>query len=601
MGSLLSEALAKRLGPIARPKLDHPAWEYAVRYHLNNRNERLTFDGRQYLAELYQRLTPQRLAGRETVIEKSPQIGGSELLVCLILALSGELGWRVLYVLDRHTTRMRFVQDRVNKAILRVPYYRQLLLSAAGSADSLQTKDFGAGFLCFAGSNTEAEFIEMSADLVVVDEYDRCNLENVAMAQDRLMARESKKALLNISSPTHKGFGIDGLFEKSTRFRWHTTCPVCGKWQPLLWEKNVARWRENDWELRDREWTPDCGRDIRAFCRHCREGILDRSASGRWISEVRDAKRIGYHVPKLIDASVPLVKAWEDWTENAKESARKRELWFNRWLGVGYSESGARLTPEAVARAIQRDESGNGYLMPGGSRGPCVAGIDVGVELHVHITEETGHPSRTVFIGRIPTDFGEIARLLSRYHVRVAVFDADPEKKMIREWTDRLNRGGVKAWRCRYAEDDLGRLEPDYAEMLIRPDRTMSLDDSHEDITAEHPRIGFPLDILSLDGGKVVQQFCQPVRVIEERRGRMVAVWKKNPPEDYRHALNYSRLARGLFRQYGGGSGRIVGLGQTHYGGVERGPQDRPPSHAKIRSEMLRRRGVFGLRVRRPI
>jgi len=562
---LWSETWRERAGEPGRPPTWSPAWQYATEYHLTPRNEPMSFVGRHYLEEPYRILTPEFLAHREINFMKSPQVGVSEMMICMILGLAGEMGWRILYILDTFNTRNRFVQDRIDKPLRRVPHYRQMTHTGRGGADNLANKDFGRGVIVFAGSNTEGQFIEYSADQVVNDELDRCDQDNVAMAVDRLQAEGiSRGSLVNLSSPTYEGFGIALRFANSTRHRYCRPCPDCGESSEFSWLGCVAEQRDTDFELFDRDWSPELERDIRAYCPLC-GAVLDRDLLGEWIPTDPGAMAVGYHIPKLIDGRVQLRAAWEDW-QISRGNSRRRELWWNRWPGMPHTEAGSRLTEPILARAA------GDYLMPASCDGPCVAGLDVGKgQLHVHVTDESEFPARTVFLGQIPVRLEEVIAICRRYGVRQLVFDADPETNMISAWCEflRRQRPTIKAWRCRYAEDQLGEMAIDHVEHIVKPDRTMSLDTSGEDFTADVPRVLLPADFRTIDGGAFVEQMGRPVRVIEERRGRAVAVWKKNPPEDYRHAVNYSRVARELYERFGGGSrGTISGGGRVTYGGT---------------------------------
>lgn len=556
----------------------------------------MSFAGREYLEEPYQMLRPEILEGNRMVLLKSPQAYCSEMLICAVLSLAGELGWRVMYVLDKHSTRQRFVGDRIDKPLRRVPHYRALLEDANGTSN-LSLKDFGQGVISFVGSNVESEFIEFSADLVVEDEYDQCDHENLPMAEDRLMAAESKGALVQLSSATHAGWGIDAAFKESDQRRYCFPCPECDEYSPIDWDGSIARWVEDDWELIDDDWHEELERDIHVFCRRClsqgRRVPIDRSMPGRWVAQNPRSKVIGYHLPKLIEAAIPIRKMWDGWQES-KDNAAKRQNWFNKWPGVGHSESGSQLSPDLL------DHCRRDYRMPQESAGPCVAGIDVGKVLHVWITDESEFPSRTVFCATMPVKFREVTRILRAYAVKHVVFDADPEKTLVRDWCRKLRKMRVaKAWRCRYMEDEPAGMAIDFAKHLVKADRTMSLDDSHEDFTADEPRVLLPGDLRTLDEGKVVEQLCRPIRVIEERRGRMTSVWKKNPPEDYRHAANYCHLARKLLRRFGGsGSGGIRGGGSLVFGGQVKQPSGTagPPGDSEPPEDTpkRRRRGFVG-------
>ena len=161
----------------------HPLLGISLLHHRNTRRQPMKFADRPYLVELY--CDAPKIDGFDAM--KCVQVGWSELLIQLVLERAGWAGRICGYVLPSYQLRDRFVRRRVIPLVEKdddtgVAAYQNLV--PADDPGSLRHKRFGKGALLFLGSNAVNDFIEFSADVLVVDEYDRCDQANLAFARD---------------------------------------------------------------------------------------------------------------------------------------------------------------------------------------------------------------------------------------------------------------------------------------------------------------------------------------------------------------------------------------------------------------------------------
>ncbi|MFO7898245.1 MAG: phage terminase large subunit family protein, partial [Planctomycetota bacterium] len=228
-------------------RLAEPRVRLALRHHRNTRGRPMTFRRRPYLLPIYLDRSTER------VFKKSVQCGISEFLIIDAFE-SAARGLACLYVMPTQEKRDKFVANRVTRAINVSAHYRWLVRSGPGKANSSRMKHLGDGVISFVGSNAENEFVEFPADLVIVDEVDRCNLNNLPLARDRLAA-SPHKLIAYASTPTYAEVGIARLYDESDAREWHVRCDHCGRRQPLDFFTNVVRQTGTDeYELLDREW-----------------------------------------------------------------------------------------------------------------------------------------------------------------------------------------------------------------------------------------------------------------------------------------------------------------------------------------------------------
>lgn len=555
---MISDQIGGTIAALAR---EYPVLGLALTTHRSTRGLALQFASRPFLVELY---ADARIM-EQVAIRKAVQTGVSEWMLQVMLDAAGWRGRVSAYVLPSYKVRNRFVQSRVNPLLLQVPAYRDRCPGGAigedakGGAENLALKRFGRGALMFLGSETETDFVEFSADLLIVDEYDSCNQRNVALAWNRL--RESPfPQTIYVGNPSLPRQGISREYDESDRRRWFVRCDHCGERQNIDWFRNVVeRDDAGRWIARDRKgWA--LGEVVRPCCVRCARPFDRTPEQALWVQETPSNPRRGYAMSRLDICDESLRQLVVEWLR-AQGNPDLVRAFFNSVLGLGYEFEGSRLTVESLehATAGQPDldhDGGETY-----SAQVVTAGVDVGAVLHTTVSVVTrdpeGNPVRTArFVGACRS-FSEVADVFRRYRVDVAVIDSMPETHKAQELRDTfVDEGGTMVWLCQFhptARVGAQRygMRLDYAAHVVQVDRTAVFDVSFEDIVGG--RRSFPGDTWGVVGWS--DQMRAPVRVVDPERARII--WTEGSAADhYRLSDVYDRVACDLVEvggQYFGG------------------------------------------------
>ena len=524
-------------------------------HHRNKRGGPIEFGRMPYLIPLYA-MGP---AMRGADFSKAPQTGITEFLIALELYSAGWLDRIAAYCLPQHPTAHRFVDERINPLLASVPAYAERTPGEAwGATDAvskgnLRRKRFGArGSLLFLGSNTEADFVEFSCDVAVVDEYDLCDHTNTVKIINR--TRESQHPqTFRVGNPELAGAGIERLWTDGSQGRWYHRCGACGERQPLDWEQFVERADDGHWILRDRErWSTG---DPRPICRRCAKPF-ERGHGGMWIAQYRD-RWTSLHTSRLdiladrtsdqIEHREPIRQYFAEWVA-AQGDLRRVTAFYVGVLGKSYESAGERVTMDMLHRCAtgpELDHHGDPRMY---DRRVVVAGVDVGSVLHVTVSaiEDAGgvYRRRAIWFGTV-REGEDIDDVITRYSVDVLVIDALPETRMSKQLRDRWRdrREECDIWLSMFSSspkigtDDID-LRLDYEERVVSTDRTQLLDATH----AEYAR---GIRVLPRDFDVVLgfsDQMKASVRKLDDRGRRYV--WDEGTrPDHFRLADAYERVA----------------------------------------------------------
>jgi hypothetical protein len=547
----------------------YPLLRMAVLHHQNTRGQPLTFKDKPYLVEMYTDL-PQC---SDAVIRKAVQTGVSELCIQLALERSGWAGRIVAYVLPTYSIRDRFVQKRVDPLLQHVAAYRHRCPGGEQSptagrtrkaAGNLKMKQFGKGTMLFLGSNTPGDFVEFSADMLIIDEFDRCDPTNLAKARDRLRASPYPQEV-RLGNPSLPRVGISKLYDDSDARRWFFRCGGCGHRQPLDWFGNVVQ-RDDDgsWILRDasrakhlaavRANHPGAGNDVRPVCRKCAQPFERNSDGALWVPMHPDRKVRGYTMSRLDVLSDSLWALFAEWLKAQGDNDRM-SAFYTSVLGIPFEFSGARVTHTMLGESAQGAELD--YLGSDDYRDRVVTcGVDVGSVLNVTVTvvepprgNNEDPTRRAVWVGAVRT-FDEVADVLRRYHVDLCCIDAGPETRMAQGLRDQfIHEGGAVVWLARFHPTPRVGVQRygmrlDYQAQVVTVDRTAVFDATFDDLR-NGARV-FPSDVFTVLAWS--DQMRAPVRVLDENRGRIV--WTKGV-DHYRLSDVYDRVAFDLLEMGG--------------------------------------------------
>jgi hypothetical protein len=554
----------------------HPVLGIALLHHRNFRGGPISFKEWPYLVELYTDFD--KIEGADVV--KAVQTGFSELMVQLSLERAGWQGRTVAYVLPDGEKRNLFVQSRIDPILLSVPAYRARLPGGkdgiVDGAGNIKLKKFGPGSLLFLGSNSKSAFVEFSADVLIVDEYDHMDHANLALAIDRLTQSKHPQHF-RIGNPTRRGGEpalISDLFDAGDGRRWHHQCTNCNERQPIDWFVNVVEQTDSGgWIPRDKERYLSGYGDLRPVCRRCHRPWERSGTGGVWVQERPSRARRSYTMSQMDVLSRPIRRIFSNaetdggWLE-AQSSTIKIQRFFRSVLGQAWEPGEARVSMDTLQHAMKDGpealDANGGETYEGRL---VVAGVDVGGLLNVQIDTIDPLPSggsvrNTRWAGTVRT-FEEVDSIVKRYRVTCLVVDAAPERRLSQALRDRL-RGVCAVWLCQFhpgersGVDDYG-MKLDSRARVATVDRTQILDATLDDLRGGRHRL--PKDILTVNG--FADQMGAPVRTLDAEKGRYV--WTEgNKADHYRFSGAYARLAADLVQR--GGRYDVIGIADRQQG-----------------------------------
>lgn len=552
----------------------YPLLAHALTRHSNQRGAPMSFQSRPALIELYATLPKLPRAG----IVKSPQTGVSELLIQLALHEAGELGRIVGYVLPGDRIRDRFVLRRINPLLLNVPAYRRRLPGVeqdkltAGDTGNLRSKPFGAGLILFLGAGSDGDFVEFSADTLILDEYDLCleaSRDNVGKAFDRVLESPSPR-VIQLGNPEMPRDGIERVYDEGDRRIFCWRCGHCGHYQPIEWAESIVRRSDSgQWTPRDPVAAADPNAPLRPVCTRCHAAFTRDPEHAAWIAQTTEIKRDpSYRMTRWDDLreQASLRSIYDEWIA-AQASSRLVRLWWRRNAGRAFEDSSSAILREDLldASVLERVDhvGGDAY------EGATTAGIDVGSIINVNVSQTVRPPGRRAerhcrYIGTTSTPEG-VLDILRRYRVRTCVIDANPERRMAQQIKDQARALGCTVWLCEFQSsvaragvEEFGLRTDPAGRVMV--DRTQLLDAAADCIRAGATvgrllREGQTTYDAGIDGARLwpsdaveVQGWDEQMRAstrVTNDKGKIV--WDEaGRPDHYRFSDAYDLLAQRL-------------------------------------------------------
>ena len=520
--------------------------DFAVNHHLNTKGARLSFRD-PWLLPIY------RDNHERKVIVKCVQIGISEYIVVYVLA-DAAAGRTAIDVLPTYDVRNRFVAQRVDRPLLLVPRYRELLTNVREPVDNRGLKQIGHGAVYFVSADSARSFLEIAGDTLIVDERDSCDAENLELAPDRL-EHSAYPVMIRVGNPTHPSFGISADYDASDMREWQIKCRACNAWQTVDFFTNVLRVTRDDagevidFALIDAEWHPNAGRDIRCYCAKCGAAVdrLEKDTKrATWIAGKPGVDTVGWRISHLMcerKSVAGVYAAWNDAWGNATKTARV----INNVLGLSYSPAGAAVTVQMLDACKRSD-----ITLSQSAAGPCTMGVDVGKLWDVRISDSPEPGIRRCrLVGRFAA-MEPVLKLMADFNVDCCVIDARPETELARRFQEaaqaQSGRGGLQrvVWRCDFHRgENLGKPKLDQDNGIVQVDRTSLMDDAVSDI--RNRRNWLPADASQLLSGEYYRQMMEPKRqLITAPSGEQRYIWTKGV-DHQRLADAYDKLA-GLIR-----------------------------------------------------
>ena len=459
---------------------------------------------------------------------KPAQIGLTITTMLYFLSVMATQKMNVIYALPSASDAGKLVTTKLNPILYGTPELKRLLNV---NVDSTELKEINGNFLFTRGTRSETAALSVSADLLVVDELNRCDPDVVKQFRSRLQASQHK-LVRQFSTPTIAGYGISKEAEASVRYRHFCACAHCGhKFLPNYWSdivipsydrplneldrlnlKNV-KWTEARWNC------PNCGKDPE-ISRERLEWVAENptenyEATTRFISPAT-----AYRVltpPYLVRSSTEF---------------NTRSEFINQVLGETSEEENQQITVGDLERAITTSPLDSTELH-------CL-GADMGQLCHVTIGRLTQDGTMlVVHTEAVPLANFEVRRqeLCRQYRVVVSVHDTQPETFLVSKITDR----DPNAWGAIFTTSKTTELfttqqkSQDVEEgklnlRLVKINRTAMLDKLMAQFKESKVVVA-----RSADTGRFISQMLSLKRVQSFVKDELVWNWQKSDGADHMH------------------------------------------------------------------
>lgn len=541
--------------------------EWCLQNYYIDRNP-ISFSNHKFLIDLYLD------ENANTVIKKSAQCGVSEYAIALSMYFASVLDATVLYLFPTQKHVGDFVQQRCDPAINSSPLLQSLSSKTKGIkvTNKVGLKKINNGFIYYRGMKSEVDLISVPADILFVDEFDQCDIQNLPLAEERLAASHLRWKR-KFSTPIFVGGPIDKEYESSDKRVWMIQCKHCNQFQHLDWYKHFVKEykgldiqgskfltyipRDDKFDIETFEalagpnWEDTnkiMPHDLRPICQYCNKP-LERLSDGEWTSEYPSREKHGWHITRLYSPTKSVASLYHDFMD-AQNSVSKIANFHRMALGEAYDSIGdgfSRGTLELIAANYDPlnfwdyDED-------------CVTtcGVDVGAMFHIQVSRRI-NGVRYLFYKNAVKDKQDVFEILRRFNVTICVIDVMPETRIAKEIREMMPHGIVYVanfgMNCAgQANDETDWLKIDHAVCALKCDRTITFDEAMNAMTNINPTCIFPAEFLSDENW--VKQMCAPKRQIitQELTGKIRTVWSEgSDPDHFRLADIYDFLAERVF------------------------------------------------------
>lgn len=489
-------------------------------HHLVNENQKeIEFKNHRFMIDIYADNSP------DIVCIKSAQVGFS---VYAILKSLHELKYEernILYALPTRNVVQDFVIPKVNPLITSNP-----LIAKDMGNDSVSLKKLGNRFIYFKGGS-EREAISVSADTLVIDEYDRMpDMSVVTMFDSRLQAAAEPRRR-RFSNPSSLGFGVDALFKDSCAYHWFIRCPHCNHDRYIDFEPGDDNQHYIDKQLEE------------YVCGKC-HGLLgnDDRKAGKWLAKWPSRERHGYWISQMM---APWVSA-----KRILDQEREMDIaTFSAFvLGKAYTQSDLLIDRETILRALKPGEPRK--------RG-IVMGSDIGKPHWYWLGTAEG-----VFKWGRAASWDELEYLFNFYQCEAWVMDSMPEFTKVQEM---LRKYPGKAFACQFNKDRAAmgiiRWQEGDKRGYVYVDRTRVIDRVVTELGAGN----IPIYGNSSDVAEFITHAGNMYRVVEtDDKGNTKIDWltKEGKPDHLVFGLVYWRVA--LERAFSGINSGVVETDSIH-------------------------------------
>lgn len=462
-------------------------WIEANTAHPTLSNKPWTFQGHEWQSGILNDTSP------EVVVRKSTQIGASEAILRLALALLAKLpNTKALYVLPSQKFAGKFATSRISPVIAASQRLSTLL---DRQIDSTEIKKIGSSFLFLAGAASVTQSISIPARVLIIDELAFCNPAVLSVFSSRLgHQRVEDRVVRKFSSPLFPGSDISELHDQGTQNVYMCYHDSCGQWV-VVEELEDLVLPGYDGHLSDLSYS-----ELRQLesklpkayvkCSHCGNRISQANlcdpARRSWVPKFPAREVSSYHAGPLV---LPSIRTPELILKDLflyKNTVR----WQQYSLGVPAESASDMILQGAMDRAFTVSPD----MASAASYG--VMGVDVGKMSHITIGKQVDHIFNVLKLDTVVQDeqdaTGRKILDLHKYYVcQKIVIDAMPDISLPKSIQGKTPVG--MTYGCYFVtgkgKGNLELYEIKEADGVVMAARTRSLDEFVSEFNKGHIRL----------------------------------------------------------------------------------------------------------------
>ena len=395
----------------------------------------LTFEKFPWQKEILDCMDPQ------VTVQKCSQSGFSVAGLIKSIYIVDRLRTDVLYVLPTSHLAGDFAKARLDQMVAISPDLENLFVGTNNVG--LKTTAHHS-HIFIRGSIAESGLVSVPVGTAVVDEWDRCNQNALALVMKRMAAHIDKHLFL-LSTPTLPEHGINVQYLLGTQERFMFPCPSCGRKIQLTWPDNIVICGESATD-------PDCHKSY-LKCNLC-EAELPHQSKTEWLAKATwEATAVAhghrsFHLNQMYAWAMNPGELVVDYFKGESNEAARVEF-VNQILGEPFLMDGARVTDAVIESCLGQHRTDD--PRPENSDKLITMGIDVGKFLDVVIAEysydsDPGYEPHLNSICKVLTairlpgpDFHVLDRLMSEWQVHHACIDFQPETVLAKAFCRRFH------------------------------------------------------------------------------------------------------------------------------------------------------------------
>ena len=472
---------------------------------------------------------------------KPAQIGLTVTTMMYLLSVMATQRLHCIYALPSANDAGKLVTTKLNPIIYNTPELKRLLNV---NVDSTELKEINGNFLFTRGTRSETAALSVSADLLVVDELDRCDPDVVKQFRSRLQASQHK-LIRQFSTPTISGYGIAKEAEASVRYKHFCTCVHCGHtYLPNYWNDIVIPEYERPLQELDRLNLKDVRwKEARWNCPECHRDPVLSNDRLQWVAEnPNDNYEAATYYVGPVTAHTVLKPSY---LVSSSVEFNTRSEFVNQVLGETSEEENQQITVGDLERAITTSPLASTELH-------CM-GVDIGQMCAVTIGRLSQDNTLLVVHKEfVPLSNLEIrkAELSREYRVVITVLDIMPETFLVSKITDRdpnawagifTTSKTTELFTTQQKEEDVegGKLNM----RMVKINRTAALDR-----LLEHFKSGKIVIARNSETGKYISQMLSLKRTQAMVKDDFVWSWVKTDSNDHMHFASMYLLIACLLR-----------------------------------------------------